>query len=235
MTSLQVAEVTGRQHSNVMRDIRNLLEQLDDKAQFSFELGVYRDANGQNRPCYTLTKKDCLLLASGYDANLRAKIINRWETLEEAERSKFPQVPTTFKEALLLAVAQQERIEQQQALIAEQADAIGEMKPKVNYCDVILQSPSTVTVTQIAQDYGKSAKAFNKLLHELGIQRKVGRQWVLYADNIKNGYVQSATEPMRNSDSGRTYTYSRWTQKGRLFLYEALKRKGILPIIEKDA
>lgn len=82
MTSLQVAEVTGRLHSNVMRDIRNLLDQLEDKAQFSFELGSYQDANGQNRPCYILTKKDCLLLASGYDANLRAKIINRWELLE---------------------------------------------------------------------------------------------------------------------------------------------------------
>lgn len=82
MTSLQIAEVTGKTHSNVMRDIRNLLEQLENKAQFSFELGSYQDANGQNRPCYILTKKDCLLLASGYDANLRAKIILRWEQLE---------------------------------------------------------------------------------------------------------------------------------------------------------
>lgn len=82
MTSLQIAEVTGKTHSNVMRDIRNLLEQLENKAQFSFELGPYQDANGQNRPCYILTKKDRLLLASGYDANLRAKIILRWEQLE---------------------------------------------------------------------------------------------------------------------------------------------------------
>ena len=81
MTSLQISEVTGKTHSNVMRDIRNLLEQLENKAQFSFELGSYQDANGQNRPCYILTKKDCLLLASGYDANLRAKIILRWEPL----------------------------------------------------------------------------------------------------------------------------------------------------------
>lgn len=93
MTSLQVAEVTGRLHSNVMRDIRNLLEQLEDKAQFSFELGSYQDANGQNRPCYILTKKDCLLLASGYDANLRAKIINRWELLESERAVVTPDNP----------------------------------------------------------------------------------------------------------------------------------------------
>ena len=65
------------------------MEQLEDKAQFSFELGSYQDANGQSRPCYILTKKDCLLLASGYDANLRAKIINRWEELE-LEKQQIP-------------------------------------------------------------------------------------------------------------------------------------------------
>lgn len=59
MTSLQIADVTGRQHSNVLRDIRNLLEQLENKAQFSFELGACQDANGQNRPCYYLAKKGC--------------------------------------------------------------------------------------------------------------------------------------------------------------------------------
>ncbi len=232
MTSLQVAEITGRIHSNVMRDIRNLLEQLEDKAQFSFELGSYQDANSQNRPCYILTKKDCLLLASGYDANLRAKIINRWEELELAGK---PKIPQTFSQALLLAAQQQEQIEQQQAMLLEQSKAISEMKPKVSYCDIILQSPSTVLVTQIAQDYGKSAKAFNKLLHELGIQRKVGRQWVLYSQYIANGYVQSATERMKNSSAGRKYTYSKWTQNGRIFLYNELKNSGVLPLKEQAA
>lgn len=93
MTSLQIAEVTGKTHSNVMRDIRNLLERLENKAQFSFELGSYQDANGQNRPCYILTKKDCLLLASGYDANLRAKIILRWELLETERAVATPYNP----------------------------------------------------------------------------------------------------------------------------------------------
>lgn len=130
--------------------------------------------------------------------------------------------------------------EQQQLLLAqgeqitEMQGAIEEMKPKVNYCDVILQSPSTVTVTQIAQDYGMSAKAFNKLLHTIGVQRKVGRQWVLYAKYIANGYVQSHTEPMKNSLQGRTFTYSQWTQKGRIFLYHELKNRNVLPLIEQE-
>lgn len=82
MTSIEVARVTGKQHSNVMRDIRNLLEQLEDRGGFSFELTSYTDKSNRQSSCYLLTKKDCLLLSSGYDANLRAKIINRWEKLE---------------------------------------------------------------------------------------------------------------------------------------------------------
>lgn len=132
-----------------------------------------------------------------------------------------------------------ENQEQQQLLLAqgsqitEMQGAITEMQPKTNYCDIILKSPSTVTVTQIAQDYGMSAKAFNKLLHTIGVQRKVGRQWVLYAKYIANGYVQSHTEPMKNSSQGRTFTYSRWTQKGRIFLYHELRNRNVLPVIEQ--
>ena len=77
-------------HSNVMRDIRNILEQLEEKHKFNFELMFKITKLGNNAerkdPYYLLTKKDCLLLASGYDANLRAKIINRWEELEENKR-----------------------------------------------------------------------------------------------------------------------------------------------------
>lgn len=140
----------------------------------------------------------------------------------------------------MLAAKQQQQIEEQQQLllaqgsqITEMQGAITEMQPKTNYCDIILKSPSTVTVTQIAQDYGMSAKAFNKLLHSIGVQRKVGRQWVLYAKYIANGYVQSHTEPMRNSSQGRTFTYSQWTQKGRIFLYHELRNRNVLPVIEQ--
>ena len=90
MTSLQIAEITGKTHSNVMRDIRNILEQLEEKHKFNFELMFKITKLGNNAerkdPYYLLTKKDCLLLASGYDANLRAKFINRWEELEENKR-----------------------------------------------------------------------------------------------------------------------------------------------------
>lgn len=80
MSSIEVSELTGREHKNVMRDIRDLLDQ--GVSQLNFEPTSYKDKQGKERPCFNLTKKGCLILASGYNAVLREKIINRWEDLE---------------------------------------------------------------------------------------------------------------------------------------------------------
>lgn len=101
MTSLEIAEVTGKQHAHVMRDIRNLLSQ--GVAESNFGLGSYTDANGQERPLFNLTPKGCLILASGYDAVLREKIIDRLEYLENEKKAI--QTPQTYLEALEALVA----------------------------------------------------------------------------------------------------------------------------------
>lgn len=105
-----------------MWDIRNILEQLDERHKFNFELMFKITKLGNNAerkdPYYRLTKKDCLLLASGYDANLRAKIINRWEDLETGKANPAYQVPSSFSEALMLAAQQQLQIEEQQKQIS---------------------------------------------------------------------------------------------------------------------
>lgn len=243
MTSLEIADVTGKQHAHIMRDIRKLLEQGVSESNFGLTSYQQAQPNGGKKdvPMYQLTKKGCLILASGYDALLREKIINRWEELETKERSQY-QVPQSFAEALMLAAKQQERIEEQQKQleanskeIVELNGAIAEMEPKVTYVDMILASKETVTTTQIAQDYGQSAKAFNVLLRNFGVQHKVGGQWVLYAKHLPFGYVQSDTFPIvhKNGMSG-TVMHTKWTQKGRLFLYEELKKHNIMPLIEQN-
>lgn len=117
--------------------------------------------------------------------------------------------------------------------VLTQQKLISELKPKADYVDHILKSISSVKTTQIAKDYGMSARAFNKLLYELGIQYKVGDQWVLYAKYQACGYVRSVTYEYRHRD-GRldVRMCTEWKQKGRLFLYETLKREGYLPLME---
>lgn len=239
MTSLEIAEVTGKRHDSILRDIRNILSQGVDA--HNFVETSYTDKSNRQQKCYTLTKKGCLILASGYDVILREKIINRWEELETKDRNKY-QVPKSFAEALMLAAKQQEQIEEQQRQleatsneIVELNGAIAEMEPKVTYVDMILASKETVTTTQIAQDYGQSAKSFNVLLRNFGVQHKVGGQWVLYAKHLPFGYVQSDTFPIvhKNGTNG-TVMHTKWTQKGRLFLYEELKKHNIIPLIEQN-
>lgn len=106
-----------------------------------------------------------------------------------------------------------------------------EMKPKVSYYDLILQNNSVMSISKISKDYGMSPQAMNKLLHELGIQYKQGKMWLLYQKYANQGYTQSKTHAI---DAERSVMHTYWTQKGRLFLYDLLKsKKNILPVIER--
>ena len=116
----------------------------------------------------------------------------------------------------------------------KQEQVIGELKPKADYVDSILKNPGLVTITQIAKDYGMSGYSLNKKLNELGIQYRQSDQWLLYRKYQDKGYTFSETMQIVRSD-GRpdVKMNTKWTQKGRLFLYELLKENGVLPSIEK--
>lgn len=242
MTSLEIAEVTGMRHADVMRSIRNMEKAWLKVSGRIFALSSYKQAqpNGgyKDIPCFILNRTECLYVATKFNDEARAKLVLRWEELERKEQY---QVPQSFAEALMLAAKQQEKIEQQQLALKSKNEeiiqlsaTITEMQPKVSYVDTILSSKETVTTTQIAQDYGQSAKALNVLLRNFGIQHKVGGQWILYSKYLPCGYVQSETVPITHRDgSAGSVMHTKWTQKGRLFLYDELKKHNILPLIEK--
>lgn len=120
--------------------------------------------------------------------------------------------------------------------VVEQQQIITELQPKANYVDMILQSKSLVTITQIAKDYGMRGRKLNKILKELKIQYKVGGQWVLYSKYQNGGYVHSRTIDITRTDGRADVAMqTEWTQKGRLFLYEELKKHRYVPVIEQVA
>ena len=120
--------------------------------------------------------------------------------------------------------------------VEEQQQVIEELQPKATYYDLILQCPDLVSTTEIAKDYGMSAKKFNALLHDLKIQFKQSGVWFLYQKYAGFGYTKSKTHNYSDEDGiqhSRQHMY--WTQKGRLFLYEHLKGMDIVPLIEQAA
>ena len=113
-------------------------------------------------------------------------------------------------------------------------EKISELKPKADYVDRILKSTSLVTTTQIAKDYGMGAPTFNKKLKELKVQHNVGGQWVLTYKYQGKGYASSETIEVEKRDgSTKTVMHTKWTQKGRLFLHDFLKKHNIIPLIEQ--
>lgn len=250
MTSLQIAEITGKPHNDVMKAIRKM-EPAWQKVQggnFSLMQEEVDTNNGGHkmRPYYSLNKEECLYIATKFNDEARAKLIKRWKELEEQSK---PSVPQNYLEALKSLVKSEEekqqlalenRKQQQEILTISKENVklgnkITEMLPKVSYYDQILQSNATMTITQIAQDYGMSAIKLNLLLSDIKIQHKVRGQWILYGQFLHGGYVHSRAIDIIRSDGRHDVKYNtEWTTKGRIFLYEALKAKGILPLIEQE-
>lgn len=137
-----------------------------------------------------------------------------------------------MQRALLIANERVKALEMQNKIQTQQ---IAELKPKADYTDDILKNKALVPITAIAKDYGMSGSAMNSKLHELGIQYKQSGQWFLYAKYQDRGYTHSETHPIRHADGRESVKMNtKWTQKGRLFLYDVLKKNGIVPTIERS-
>lgn len=108
---------------------------------------------------------------------------------------------------------------------------VEQLTPKARYYDIILQSKNAIQVSLIAKDYGMSAVAFNKLLHDLKIQFKMGDCWILYQQYAGKGYTKSRTY---QASENKAVLHTYWTQAGRFFLYDRLKFSGIVPLMESS-
>ena len=130
--------------------------------------------------------------------------------------------------------AKREKVKQLTQTVAVQTQQIAEMQPKVSYYDIVLNCKDLIPISVIAKDYGKSAKWLNDFLNEQRVQYRQGKKiWLLHQKYADKGYTSTKTHTVIGEDGEvhpKVHTY--WTQKGRLFIYDLLKSKGILPLIE---
>lgn len=244
ISSLEIAEMVEREHRSVMRDIRNIVEHLGGEhkiVQTYFVTSEYPDSQGRNQPCFLLTKKGCELYATrmtgAKGTQFAVAYIERFNEMEQTLKKQ--ETPSYMIEDPIERAKRwiREHEEKQQLEVDNKIyqQQIAEAQPKLMYVDMVLNCTNLLTTSKISEDYGMSAINFNKLLHEQGIQYKQSGQWLLYSKHKGEGYTKSETIPYKRTDgSDGVKLHTKWTQKGRLFLYDQLKEKGILPTIERD-
>ena len=248
MSSLEIAKLTGKPHNDVMKAIRAMEPSWKKVSQGKFSLSSRKveQPNGGIReyPCYELTKTECLYVATKFNDEARAKLVLRWEELEQKQRAQMLQLPDftdpaeaamawakEYREKKVLAIENKKLEEENIQLAAENQ----ELKHDKNYLDLIMRSKALLTISQIAQDYGMSGKALNKKLADMSIQYSINGQWILYAKYKDCGYVSIRSIDITRAD-GRpdVVLHTEWTQAGRKFLYEELKKQGVIPMLERD-
>ena len=217
------------EYSNTAKAIR---DHVDDEDKLTERIVL----SGQNREAIFINESGLysLILSSKLP---NAKKFKKWvtgEVLPSIRKHGAYLTPDKVEEVLLnpdtiIKIAQNLKEEQEKRKQLEIEN--NELKPKANYCEQVLQSENAVVTTQIAKDYGMSPQALNSILHELGVQYKIDGQWLLYSKYQDKGYTKSCTIIDR---TGETRLQTKWTQKGRLFIYEMLKTVGILPNIERE-
>lgn len=199
MSSREIAELTGKAHDNVLRDIRVLMRGGVLKTE---ESHYTHPQNGQQYPEFLLSKRDTLVLVSGYDAHLRAKIIDRWMELESLLA---PCIPQTLAEALRLAADQAEQIEKQQAALAIAA-------PKAAFVDQYVENSGSMSFRQAAKLLKANERQFRQLLLDKGVMYYLGGTLTPYQHHIDAGRFQVKTGTSEHTQ--HAYTQARFTPKG---------------------
>lgn len=231
MSSIEIAELTGKSHANLLRDIRNMEPAWEKISGIKFDLANYVDDQRKQRPMYNLSKTECLYVATKFNDEARARLVIRWEQLESEKQ------PTKLPSIVELAQAVIDAEHQKQKLLAEISikdhdlvlanGVIKEQAPKVAFVEKVLQSTATYTMTQIAKELDfRSAEHLSKELSSKGVIYKQSGSWLLYAKHQGNGYAETRTHQYFNKEGeARTSAYLVWTEKGRRFIHSMLNQK----------
>ena len=201
MTSLEIAEVTGKQHKDVLKAIRNMEPAWEKVNGRKFALVEYRDKKGELRPCYSLTKTECLYIATKFNDEARAKLVLRWEELESAQRNRPYCALPEPKEILRLA-----------------DEIIGEGLRMLNE-----EAEDTLTATQVAKTFNMSVWDFNQVVRDMGIQYRRHGRWNISDDLADRDLVRLRTHVSYSlKGEKKVRTYMTWTLNGLRYLNSKL-------------
>lgn len=214
MTSREIADLTGKQHKNVLADCDTLNENYKTMGLAEISADVYKDTYGRDQKCFSLTKMQIFDLMTGYNTELRIKVNRRWEELEASVKQiDFSSPETVMQLVQNWADEEKKRIEAEKQIKA--------LAPKVEYFDMVMQSESDHTTTTIAKELGLSAQALNRILSEEKIIFKHDGHYVTYRKYDEMYLTKTRTVTFQDSKGAtKTSVLTTWTEKGRLFIHE---------------
>ena len=213
MSSLEIAELTGKQHKDVIRDIRNMLNQLEiNSAQFCAQ---YKDSIGRSLPMFNLPKDETLCLIAGYNVQVRMRIIKRWQELEAKGK---PDLSTDVGKLLLI----QEMAAKQLELISENkriSESLSIAAPKAEFVDSFVDSTGLKSFRKVAKILGINERKFRQFLVDNKIMYKQNNDWLPYAEHINAGRFVNKT----GESQGHAFISTYFTPKGEVWIAALLK------------
>lgn len=230
VSSRTVASELGKEHKTVLRELDNTLKSDGTDLYRQIIKSEYKNERGKKYREYLLTEKGFTVYMfniQGYN-EFKIAYVNEFERMKnQLQQNTDSYMIEDPVERAKRWIEEQEQRKQLETDNVIKDQIIGELQPKADYVDKILESTGTMTITQIAADYGLTAQKLNKLLKEAKLQRQVGKQWVLYANHMNKGYTKSHTINITRTDgSPDTMPQTRWTQKGRLKIHDVLTELG---------
>jgi len=212
MTSLEIAQLSGKQHKDVLKAIRNMESAWEKVNGRNFALVDYKDQKGELRPCYLLSKTECLYIATKFNDEARAKLVIRWQELEEERLMEIQKPKQKIQEIRLLACDEE--------VLDEADDILGEELEKLNR-----ESRFCYTPTEIGKVFGLDGRDLNSFLSDQKIIRWARGQWQLTQKYLHRELTANRYSYVHGRD-GRRKLVSRlvWTEKGRKFIMDMIKR-----------
>ena len=210
MSSREIAELTGKQHKDVIRDIRNMLNQLGiHSAQFCAQ---YKDSTGRSLPMFNLPKEETICLIAGYNAQVRMRIIKRWQELEEKQT---PATPKTYIEALEKLLDS----EKEKLVLKEELKAA---EPKVEFVNNYVDAKGNKTFRGLVKMLNVNEREFRNWLHNSKIMYRLNGAWMPYSEYLHKGYFEVKT----GEKDGKSYSLCYFTPKGEVWIVEKWNKRN---------